>query len=152
MKIRDLLLENCFFVDINVKDKWHFFKEIAECIAKEINLPAEKIEKALVERERLGTTAVGGGIAIPHSRLEGLEKIVIAVALSRQGFYFESLDKKPVHLVFVVLAPENESSLYLKTLAQLARILKQEDIKKRLINAQNIQEFKEVLAEVDREY
>ncbi|AEH45270.1 putative PTS IIA-like nitrogen-regulatory protein PtsN [Thermodesulfatator indicus DSM 15286] len=152
MKIRDLLLENCFFTDVNVKDKWQFFKEISACIAKEVGLSPEKIEEALVEREKLGTTAVGGGIAIPHSRVEGLEKIVIAAAISRKGLDFEALDKKPVYLIFVVLAPENESSLYLKTLAQLARILKQEQVKKRLLEAKDIQEFKKVLAEIDYEY
>ncbi|WP_169352762.1 PTS sugar transporter subunit IIA [Thermodesulfatator atlanticus] len=152
MRISDLLIDSCFLRDFNAKDKWEFFEKIANCLGKELNIPPEAIKKALEEREKLGSTAIGGGVAIPHSRVSGLEKIAIALAIKEDGLNFDAPDKLPVKLIFVVLAPENESNLYLKTLAQLARILKQEKIKENLLKAQSPEEVKRILSEVDYGY
>ncbi|NPA48742.1 MAG: PTS sugar transporter subunit IIA [Thermodesulfobacteria bacterium] len=152
MRICDYLVERCILCEVKAKNKWEFFEEIAVCLAECLQLSAEKIRKVLEERERLSSTAIGEEIAIPHSRLAGLKQIAIAAGIKRQGLEFEALDKKPVKLIFVVLAPPEESTLYLKTLAQLARLLKRKDIRERLLEARTVEEFKKVLAEVDYEF
>ncbi len=152
MKISDCLIERCIICEVKARDKWEFFREISLCLAKHLRISAEEIRKVLEERERLGSTAIGEGIAIPHCRLRDLERITIAVGIKRQGLEFEALDKKPVKLVFVVLAPQNESALYLRTLAQLARLLKREEVRKRLLAAHTVEEFKKALDEVDHEF
>ncbi len=152
MKICDYLIEKCVLCEVKAKNKWEFFEEIAACLAGYLNLSAEEIRKVLEERERLSSTAIGGEIAIPHSRLAGIQDIAIAAGIKREGLDFEALDGKPVKLVFVVLAPQEESSLYLKTLAQLARILRREEIRERLLAARTVGEFKKILDEVDYEF
>ncbi len=152
MKICDYLVEECILCEVKSRNKWDFFGEIASCLAGKVRVSAEKIQKMLEERERLGSTAIGEEIAIPHCRLEDLEKLVITAGIKREGLEFEALDKKPVKLIFVVLAPTNESSLYLKILAHLARILKQEKVRQRLLAARSAQEIKKILEEVDHAF
>ncbi len=152
MKIAEFIPEDGIMLSVRAKDKWAFFKEIAQHLARSIKVPAEEIEKVLVERERLSTTAVGEGIAIPHSRLPGLERLVVLVARAPDGIEFEALDKKPVRLIFVVLAPEEEAQTYLKTLAHVARLLNDPQVKKRLLEARSPEEIREILSEVDYEY
>ncbi len=151
MKISEYLVDECVLCEVKAQDKWEFFREVAACLAKVLNSPASEIEKVLEERERLSSTAIGQEIAIPHSRLNGLDKIVIAVGIKREGLEFDALDHKPVKLIFVVLAPEEDQTLYLRTLAQLARILKDQTLRDRLLTAKNVAEFKKILAEVDHE-
>ena len=152
MKICDCLVDECLICGVKAEDKWGFFKEIAKPLSKVLGLPPEEIQRVLEEREKLGTTAIGNEIALPHSRLPGLDHIVIAVALKKEGLNFEALDRRPVKIIFVVLAPENESNLYLKTLAQLARLLKNEDFRLKLLACKNPAEIKKVLSEVDHEF
>ncbi len=152
MKICDCLSDECIICGVKAKDKWSFFKEISAPLAKVLGLPREEIEKVLEERERLGTTAIGHEIALPHSRLPGIDRIVLAVAVNQEGINFEALDRQPVKLVFVVLAPENESQRYLKILAQLARLLKDENFRQKLLSCQSPEEIKKVLSEVDYEF
>ncbi len=152
MKITEFIPQNGIFCEIRARDKWAFFSEVSEALARALNRPAEEIERVLVERERLSTTAIGDEVAIPHSRMSGLEKMVVAVARKKEGLDFEALDKKPVKLIFVVLAPEGEANTYLKTLAYLARILSNEEIKKKLLEAPSEKEILKILDEVEYEY
>ncbi len=145
MKISDYVVEECVLCEVKARNKWEFFAEIAACLGKMLELPAEEIKKVLEERERLSSTAIGQEIAIPHSRLAGLEQIVIAAGIKKEGLEFEAMDHKPVKLILVVLAPENEQALYLRTLACLARILKDNEIKRQLMAARNGAEFKKIL-------
>ena len=151
MKLSDLLEEGGI-VWVKAKNKWSFFEEIAKPLSEITNLPAEEISRVLEERERLGTTAIGNEIALPHSRLPQLDRLVLAVGLKKEGLDFEALDGQPVKIIFVILAPENEAHLYLKVLAYLAKILKNEDLRQKLLTCQNPQEVKKVLAEVDHEF
>ncbi len=152
MKISEFLPEEAILLEVRAKDKWSLFQEVAQILARLTGISAEKIIQLLSEREKLSTTAIGDGVAIPHSRVEGLKEIVICVVRAENGIDFDSEDKKPVRLVFVVLAPEGESQLYLQTLAHIAHIVKDPQIKKRLLAASSAKEIKEILEEVDYEY
>ncbi len=152
MKITEFIPEDGIMFSVRAKDKWAFFKEVAQHLARILNIPPDEIEKVLVEREKLSTTAVGEGIAIPHSRLPGLDQLVVLVARASEGIEFEALDKRPVRLIFVVLAPEEEAQVYLKTLAHVARLLNDPQLKRRLLEARSPEEIREILSEVDYEY
>lgn len=152
MKLCDCILEECIFLEVRAQDKWSFFEEIAKPLAKVLKKEPEEIQRALEERERLGTTAIGYEIALPHCRLSGLERIVMAVALKRTGIDFEALDKRLVRIVFVILAPENECQRYLRVLAYMSHLLKNEAFRKRLLACHTTEEIKKILAEVDYEF
>jgi len=152
MKITDFVPKGGILTEVRAKDKWAFFREVAQRFARTLGRSQEEIEKVLVERERLSTTAIGNGIAIPHSRLPGLERLTVIVARSLKGIEFEALDKRPARLIFVVLAPEDQAHIYLKTLAHLAKLLSNEERRRRLLEASSEEEILEILGEVDYEY
>ena len=91
----------------------------------------------LLERESLGSTGVGNGIAIPHTKTDLVKKITIAFGKSEKGIDFDSLDKKPVYLVFLIIAPEEAHETYLRVLARISRLLHEEKIRNGLRHAQS---------------
>jgi PTS system nitrogen regulatory IIA component len=105
-----------------------------------------------MERERLGSTGIGGGIGIPHGKLKDLESLVLGFGLSRKGVDFESLDGQPTHIFFLLVTPENSMGLHLKVLARISRILKIDPFKDRLLNAVNGDEIMEIIKEEDEEF
>lgn len=102
--------------------------------------------KVLHEREQLGTTGIGDGIAIPHGKLPDLGHIILAVGRSSAGFGFDSLDGKPVHLVFLVLAPEHVAGMHLRVLAHISRLLKDVAFRRALIEAADVNAMWELLS------
>jgi len=84
----------------------------------------KEIIKSLLQREEMGSTAIGGGVALPHARLENIKKVVLCLGISSQGINFDSLDGEPVHVIALLLSHHKEAGLHLKILALLARMLK----------------------------
>lgn len=101
------------------------------------SLDAENAVSVLLEREKLGTTGIGDGIAIPHGKLESLDKIRVIVGRSANGVEFEALDFKPCHIFFLVLAPEQVAGLHLRLLAQISRLLKDEHFRTAFLQAED---------------
>lgn len=95
----------------------------------------EDIIRVLMERESLGSTGIGNGVAIPHGKLSSLSNIMTGFGRSLKGIPFDSQDAKPAHLFFVLIAPENAASLHLKALARLSRLLKDAHFRNKLIEA-----------------
>ena len=98
-------------------------------------ITAETIYQVLKERERLGSTGVGNGVAIPHGKLPGLDKILLCFARSQAGIGFEAKDNRPVHLLVMILSPVDDAEQYLQTLARVSKLLKDERIKNKLFQA-----------------
>ncbi len=107
---------------------------------------AEEIFAVLFEREQIGTTAIGDGVAIPHGKIHQLDRIEIFFARSPHGVPFAATDSKPVHLFFVLLAPVESAGPYLKTLATLARFLKSSHVRSQLHNAESREEIAAIFA------
>jgi len=105
-----------------------------------------------MERERLGSTGIGGGIGIPHGKLKNLESLVLGFGLSRKGVDFESIDGRPTHLFFLILTPENSTGLHLKLLARISRILKNDSFKKKLLKATDSNEVYSIIREIDEDF
>lgn len=146
----DLITRERILAELSATNK----KEVLEELAAGLNstgLPenVQEIYGVLLERESLGSTGIGEGIAIPHGKLKGLKKIKICFGRSSKGVPFEAIDGRPVHLFFLMLAPESSAGLYLKTLARLSRFLKIEKNRAQLLNASTIDEIVAVLSRAE---
>jgi len=106
----------------------------------------------LIERERLGSTGIGGGVGIPHGKLDDLQSIVLGFGRSRGGVDFESLDGKSTHIFFLLLAPQNSAGLHLKLLARISRLLKKGLFKERLLQALDRDEIYHAIKEEDEDF
>jgi len=133
MKITDYLTPELVVADLEANNKDEVLKLLAGKVANEVSgLDADEILAVLMEREALGSTGIGGGIAIPHGKLAGLENVVVLFARSGQGVDFVAVDGKPVHLIFLLLAPEGAAGIHLKLLAQISRMLKRHELRDEL--------------------
>ena len=104
--------------------------------------------QVLLDRENLGTTGIGDGVAIPHGKMENLEQIVIVVGRSVKGVNFDALDFKPCRIFFLVLAPEHVAGLHLRILAHISRLLSDESFRHAFMNAENAAALWQVLTAV----
>ena len=136
MKLLDILPEDLVIPSLKGQTKDELLRELAEHMAAvhtEIN--ARQLYEVLWERERLGSTAIGDGIAIPHGKLPGLPAMLAAFARHVQGVDFESLDGNPTRLFFLLVAPEDSVGPHLKALARVSRLLKDPSFRERLLIA-----------------
>lgn len=108
--------------------------------------------RALEERERLASTAIGDGIAIPHGKLDGVDRLVGALGRSVPGLAFDSIDGKPTHLVFMLVAPSNSAGIHLKALARLSRLFRDASFRQRLLDASDGATMYRTIAEEDAKY
>jgi PTS system nitrogen regulatory IIA component len=106
----------------------------------------------LLERERLGSTGIGDGIAIPHGKLKDLDQLVLSFGRSSQGVDFESMDGKPVHLFFLLVAPESCAGIHLRALARIARLLKNGVVRKKLGSMSDRDEIYNLIKQEDEEF
>ena len=104
----------------------------------------------LVEREKLGSTGIGNGIAIPHGKLDGLENICLVFGRSVAGIEFDSLDGKPVNLIFLLVAPANSAGVHLKALARLSRLLKEKSFRDSLLAADDAEKLYAIVVAEDQ--
>ena len=152
MKICDVLHKETILPDLKAQTKKGILEELVTPVAEIANVKQETVVQVLMDRERLGSTGIGGGIGIPHGKMKTLETLVLGFGLSRRGVDFESLDGKPTHIFFLLITPENSTGLHLKLLARISRILKNEPFKDRLLNAADRDEILSVIKEEDEEF
>lgn len=116
-------------------------------IAGGLKLDTSSILDILKQRESLGSTGIGDGVAIPHGKTSNLHDIVMAFGRSEDGIAYDSLDGKPVHLFFMVLAPENSAGQHLKILAKISKMLKDEFFRKKLLEANSKNDLYRIIIE-----
>ena len=134
-------------------DKDGALEEMAERLAScQGNLDKKKIRDVLVEREKISTTAIGEGVAIPHGKLPGIDQIFGVFGRSPQGVDFASLDGEPTYLFFALIAPENAAADHLKALARISRLLKDESFRRRLMAATSEQELYRMIVDEDDKF
>lgn len=124
MALTDLLSPDAIFSTLRVNGKKQALQEMSERAAQVSGLPAREIFDALLQRERLGSTGVGDGIAIPHGKLAKCNRIFGIFARLERAIDFEALDGLPVDLIFLLIAPESAGADHLKALAMIARVLR----------------------------
>lgn len=127
MPLNDLVAPQAVIPALKVNNKKQALQEIAERAAELTGRPEREILEVLMQRERLGSTAIGNGIAIPHGKLAKLDRLFGLFARLDRPIDFEALDGQPVDLIFLLLAPENAGADHLKALARIARLLRDPD-------------------------
>ena len=137
MPLSDLLPQDAVLPALKVNSKKQALQEIAERAAALTGVGEREIFDTLLQRERLGSTGVGNGIAIPHGRLAGLQRLHGLFARVEPPVDFDSVDQQPVDLVFLLLAPENAGADHLKALARVSRLLRDRQVCEKLRGAES---------------
>lgn len=153
MKITDFLNDQSVIPALSSREKNAALQEMADSlVANYPFLKKERVFEVLLEREKISTTAIGEGVAIPHGKLPGVERVLGVFARSQEGVDFASLDSAPTHLFFVLIAPENAAADHLKALARISRLLKDEAFRRRLMEGKSSQEIFQIIAEEDQKF
>jgi PTS system nitrogen regulatory IIA component len=152
MKILDVLEKEAILVDLKSSDKIGILNELVVPAARITGLDHNDMVRVLMERERLGSTGIGGGIGIPHGKLKSLEKPVLGFGLSRKGVAFESMDGQPTYLFFMLITPEHSTDMHLKLLARVSRLLKKEPLKEMMMKATSADEIISIIGEDDNDF
>lgn len=149
MNIKELLRKDFIIESMEAVNKRDALAELSGVFKRASQVDSEEMLQVLLEREKLGSTGIGNGIAIPHGKLSSLNEMLISFGRSKRGIEFEAMDGKPVHLFFLLMAPENSAGQHLRALAKISRMLKDADFRKSLIEAETADELMEVIAEKD---
>ena len=149
VKITDYMSEELILLNLKAKNKDEALKELSALIGKSDKIEKKDvIYKALLERENLGSTGIGKGVAIPHAKTDAAQSLTIAFGISREGVDFKSLDQEKVKIFFVFASPFKDSQIYLKVLARISRLIRDENFREKLLNCENAEE---VLECIDKE-
>ncbi|UCF31654.1 MAG: PTS sugar transporter subunit IIA [bacterium] len=153
MKIIDYLSPQDIVPTLEADNLEDVLREFAQHLGslKKVKDP-EKLVEILLEREKLGSTGIGNGVAIPHGRLPGLDKILVAFGRSPSGIDFHAHDDQPVHLFFLLVAPEESAGAHLKALARISKILKSPDCRRALMESANGEKLFEVISQEDERH
>ena len=153
MKLTDILPEGLIIQSLHGADKDAVLRELAQCMAEaQPKINAQRLADVLWEREKLGSTAIGDGIAIPHGKLAALPTVVAAFGRHRAGVDFQSLDGKPTRLFFLLVAPEDSVGQHLKALARVSRLLKDPAFRERLLTAESPDAIYQAICEEEEKY
>ena len=153
MKITDFVTLDRVIADLRGNEKSEVLKEMAHQLAdSESGLDPAQVLRVLQDREKISTTAIGEGVAIPHGKLPSVERVSGLFARSLQGVDFGSLDGAPTYLFFTLIAPQDAAADHLKALARISRLLKDPDLRHRLLAATSSQELYNIIAIEDQKF
>lgn len=153
MRIAEFLREELVFPELLATDKPGVLTELCNGLARvHVGLDADRLRETLLEREKLGSTGIGEGVAIPHGKLSGIPGLIGAFARKKGGVDFASIDGKPTYLFFVLFAPENSAGIHLKALARISRLFRQPQLRKSILEAPNAQAIYRLIADEDAKY
>jgi PTS system nitrogen regulatory IIA component len=149
MKIHNLLMQDMVMPELEFQDSEGVLREMVGFLKSKNKIAKEKeLYEKLSQREKLGSTAIGGGVAIPHCKLKEAKNPVIMLAISKKGVDFHSLDGKPSHIFFLVVSSPDNPSLNLQILAAIAHLVrKSNDLLKKILEAENISVITDVIRE-----
>jgi PTS system nitrogen regulatory IIA component len=138
MKLMDFLVSNAIEPNLKSTTKTEVIKELVMMLENAGAISdADGITRVVLEREGLGTTGIGEGIAVPHGKSNSVDKLVAAFGRSQKGINFESIDKKPVSLIFLLVAPANSAGPHLMALARISRLLKNQSFRESITKAKD---------------
>ncbi|MDH3328984.1 MAG: PTS sugar transporter subunit IIA [Desulfobulbaceae bacterium] len=140
-----VLKEKNILLDIKAKNKESVLRELAEVAHQDCpQVDLEVLYQLLLEREQIGSTGVGNGVAIPHARIENLDAIQLCFGRTNDGIGFDAIDNQPVHFIVMILSPVDQPEKYLKTLATVSRFLKKPELRRQLRLAENSKKIVEI--------
>lgn len=140
MTLDHLIYADCVASDLRVSSKKQLFQEMARLLLDSSKvdigpIPIRDIVSVAMERERLGSTGVGSGVALPHARIDGIDRVYAAFAKLETPLDYDAIDDRPVDLVVMLIAPSSAGGEHLRALAQVSRRLRREDVRARLRSA-----------------
>jgi len=151
MRILDFLEKDSIELNLKAKNKKEAIEEIVEILKKKNAIIDKDITiESLLEREELGSTGVGQGIAIPHSKTKGVKELIGAFAISKNGVEFDALDGEPVNIFFLLLAPEGAAGVMLKALARVSKFLKNKYYRKKILEASDKEAVIQIIEEEEK--
>lgn len=150
MRISSFITPELIIPALGARDKEGVIVELAQNIAAFFpKLSQGELVAILKEREKLGSTGIGEGFAIPHGKLKNIDRIIISFGRSRSGIPFDSMDGKPAHYFFVLVAPENSAGEHLKALAKISRFIKNTVFREELARAEDRETLERLIREQD---
>lgn len=149
MKIHNLLKPDVIILDLQSEDREGVLMEMVDFLKQKEQITKEKeLHEKLLQREKLGSTAIGEGVAIPHCKQKGVKNPIILLALSKAGVDFHSLDGNPSHIFFLVVSPADNPSLNLQILASIAQLVRKSGpLLQKIMEAKNISTILELIRE-----
>lgn len=149
----DILDKGMIISQLTSTNKTGVLRELVRVLAQvEKEVDEERMLEILLERESLGSTGIGEGVAIPHGKSKDVKKLLASFGRSLPGVDFQSMDGKPAHLFFLLVAPENSAGIHLKALARISRLMKDQNFRKRLMEANSAEEIYSLFSEGDEKY
>jgi len=153
MRIQDLFRKELIIEHLSCRDKLGVISELVNHLTRqEQGLDVQEVLRVILERENLGSTGIGEGVAIPHGKMKELKDFFILFGRSREGVDFQSLDNRPAHLFFLLLAPEDSATTHLKVLARISRLVMDGRFRKSLLEASSASEIYSVIVQEDNKY
>ena len=153
MTLLEILSSETTIVGLKANSKEEIIEELVDCLdASDAISDRDKVLQAVVEREKIMSTGIGDGIAIPHGKSDAVQRLVAALGTHRHGVDFEALDGEPAFVFFLLVSPANVSGPHIKALARISRLLKNDEFKKSLIEASTPAEVLEAIAEEEKQY
>jgi PTS system nitrogen regulatory IIA component len=153
MKFVDLLTPRLIVSDLAARDKREVLNALAAHLAAHVAaIDRESLVRVLLERERLASTAIGEGVAIPHGKLAAVGKLIACIGRAPQGVDFGSMDGRPTNLFVLLVAPDDSNGTHLRALARISRLFKSTDVRTRLLQAKDAGDMYRVIADEDAKY
>jgi len=152
MELRRLLSEDVICASVQADKRDDALRELLSLFVKSGSVSEEQLApilKALLRREKLGSTAVGKGMAVPHARVDDIPSTLMALGVSKQGVEFRALDREPVHGIFLVIGPEKDADEYIDVLRRISSLIQNPDFRRFLFRSQTGAEVLELVAEMD---
>ncbi|MEK6223800.1 MAG: PTS sugar transporter subunit IIA [Candidatus Dadabacteria bacterium] len=153
MKLADFLEVETIFPTLKANTKQDVIKELADNISNvHPNINNERLTEALLDREKLCSTALDSGVAVPHAKISGITEIILGFGRSLEGIVFESLDKKPTNFFITLITPEDVTGIRIQLLARISKVFRNQDLRSRLMNCDSEQAIFQTIKLEDEKY
>lgn len=150
MKIMDILATDAVILNLGAREKRDVLADMSQALAKvEPQIEAERLLEVLLEREALQSTGIGEGVAIPHGKMVGLDRLVASFARNPDGVDFDAIDGQPTHHFFLLVVPEHSGGQYLKALARISRFFRDAAFRQKLVEADSVDDVIRAIEEED---
>ncbi len=153
MKLKDLLSEDVIIIPLQNTEKNKIIKELVDVLYRAHRIKdRDAVLKAVLERERVMSTGMGDGVAIPHAKSDAVDNLVAAFGITKEDVDFKSIDEKPVRLIFLLVGPTDQTGPHLKALSRISRLMHREEFRKKLASARSSKEVIEAIEKEEQKY
>jgi nitrogen PTS system EIIA component len=153
VRVQDILQKNSILIELASTDKQEVLTQMTRYMVSLYDIPnGDSIAQKILERESDMSTGIGYGIAIPHGRINGIEKLYMIAGRSDKGIDFNAIDEEPVHLIFMMISPANTSTDHTNILSALSRIMSYEDVRTKLLAADSEDSFLDIIIKSENKY